>query len=298
MKLWLVCYANRQYAKAQRALVCSAQRRGFDHIRVFNDRHLQQTDFFLQHQAILSQPRGAGYWLWKPFYIGQVLQEAAPDDVVVYSDSGIEFIADLHPLIDICKRGLGPMLFQTHGHLNITWTKRDCFVGMDCDLPAYREAQQVMGGFQIYRACEASFEFVHSWLHDCCQPQLLTDAPNECGLPNYPEFIEHRHDQSILSLLAAARRLPIYRDPSQWGTPWALPEFLPSGTLNKAAISPYENSPYGQLLNQHRRKKGPRRRRLRTFIRQLRSICSIASGTGPRPKSETVSGSAETPNVL
>ena len=31
--------------------------------------------------------------------------------------------------------------------------------------------------------------------------RIITDDPNEPGVENYPDFKEHRHDQSILSLL-------------------------------------------------------------------------------------------------
>ncbi|HEY2825955.1 MAG TPA: hypothetical protein VGJ04_00015, partial [Pirellulales bacterium] len=204
---------------------------------------------------------------------------AVPGDVVVYSDSAIEFIADIHPLIEICLQGSGPMLFQTHDHLNIAWTKRDCLIGMDCDTPRFHRTQQLMGGLQIYRRCETSSEFVQSWLSYCFQEHLLTDSPNTCGLPNYPEFVEHRHDQSVLSLLAEKWRLPIYRDPSQWGNRWALPEFRPPGTspiesslVTGSVTALYDNSPYGQLINHHRCRKGPERRRILPAIRAIQSF--------------------------
>jgi len=37
------------------------------------------------------------------------------------------------------------------------------------------------------------------------------------GKPNYKEFIDHRHDQSIFSVLTKKYNLLAYRDPSQWG---------------------------------------------------------------------------------
>lgn len=258
MKLWLVSYANRRFSGALEHLARSARRFGFDRICMFDERHLQRTDFFQQHYEILSQPHGAGYWLWKPYYVAHILEQAAGDDIVVYSDAAIEFVADLSPLVEICQSGPGPMLFQTHDHLNSAWTKRDCFVAMDCDMPRYHTAQQAMGGLQFYRRCPASHEFIHSLLSYCCRKNLLTDLPNECGLPNYPDFVAHRHDQSVLSLLAEKWNLPIYRDPSQYGNSWAMEEFrIPGATVVKSVNGPYKNSPYGQMINHHRCRKGP-----------------------------------------
>jgi hypothetical protein len=45
----------------------------------------------------------------------------------------------------------------------------------------------------------------------------LTDLPNTCSLPNYPEFRDHRHDQAILSLLARREGVSLIPDISQWG---------------------------------------------------------------------------------
>ena len=71
----MVCYANRKFAAPQRWLVRSAERFGFDEIRAYQPRDLQRTAFFRQHREILKLSRGAGYWLWKPYYILQTLRE-------------------------------------------------------------------------------------------------------------------------------------------------------------------------------------------------------------------------------
>jgi hypothetical protein len=37
--------------------------------------------------------------------------------------------------------------------------------------------------------------------------------------PNYPEFKEHRHDQSIFSLLCKKHRIDFMEDITEWGDP-------------------------------------------------------------------------------
>lgn len=268
MKLWLVSYANRKYAASQRWLVQSARRFGFDEIRAYRERDLRRTPFFRKHREVLTQPRGAGYWLWKPYFIQQVLSEASPNDVVVYVDSGIELIASLRPLVEICLAGRGITLFQVHEGYNIIWTKRSCMVGMDCDEPRYHWAQQIAGGLQLYRPCPESFDLLQTWLDYCCRPQLLTDAPDPPGMKAYPEFRDHRHDQSILSLLATRWELPIYRCPSQWGNDHMLPEFRTPGLAIQKLLAPYQNSHYGQLIDHHRRNRQARHRHRYDVVRQ------------------------------
>ncbi len=140
---------------------------------------------------------------------------------------------------------------------------------MNCDEPRYLWAQQVMGGFQLYRHCPETFEFLREWFDYCRQPQLLTDAPNPPSMANYPEFVDHRHDQSIISLLAERWQLPIYRCPSQWGNAWALPQFRSPGIPIKKSAAPYQNSPYGQLIDHHRRNRRARHRHRYDFVRKL-----------------------------
>ena len=132
------------------------------------------------------------------------------------------------------------MLFRTHTLLNRAWTKRDCFVLMKCDSPKYWDAEQLMGSFSVFINNERSRKFVKEWMNYCCNENIISDVPNRCGLANFPEFKDHRHDQSILSLLAIKHDLEIYRAPCQ------------HGDGNKKA---YKNSPYETLLNHHRKKE-------------------------------------------
>jgi hypothetical protein len=54
---------------------------------------------------------------------------------------------------------------------------------------------------RLVRNTLANRRFVEMWLDACTDARVLTDAPNTCGQPNLPGFVEHRHDQSVLSVL-------------------------------------------------------------------------------------------------
>ncbi|CAF4118422.1 unnamed protein product [Rotaria sp. Silwood2] len=57
-------------------------------------------DGFRQRNSdILNRDRGAGYWLWKPYIIWHELYVAREGDVIVYSDAGVNFVADINILI-------------------------------------------------------------------------------------------------------------------------------------------------------------------------------------------------------
>jgi hypothetical protein len=255
---YLVNFANNNFYGSQARLNASAPKFGIDKIFSYQEKDIIGTEFYQKNQEILDMPRGAGYWIWKPYIILGALSKVNENDIVVYSDSGIEIIGHLDPLFEICHKQGGILLFQTHGHLNRTWTKRDCFVLMDADSAEYWDAQQLMGGFSIFLKNERNIKFVEEWLHYCCNKNIVTDIPNVCGLANLPGFRAHRHDQSVLSLLSVKHNIEIYRDPSQWGNTNKMEAYkVPKEfTRDRGVLSfPYTNSPYGTLLSHHRTRR-------------------------------------------
>ena len=94
---------------------------------------------------------------------------------------------------------------------------------MDCEGGRYTETQQVAAGLSLWRKSAFSTSFAREWLEFAQDPRMLTDAPNECGLPDYPEFQEHRHDQSIFSLLCKKRGAALHRSPAKQPQPAAFP---------------------------------------------------------------------------
>ncbi len=259
MKVYLVNFATPNFYKAQRKLNKSALRFGVDQCISYNQRLLKKTGLYPKNRAILDQKRGAGYWLWKPFIILETLRSAEDDDIVIYSDSGAEVIAPLDPLVALCQQKGGILLFNVHipnnKHTNIMWTKRDCFVLMDADEPRFHNAEQIAGSPQLYQKNPRSIAFVKEWLDYCTDERVLTDIPNRCGLDNYAEFKDHRHDQSVLSLLAVRHKVETFRDPSQFGNHLKLPPYRFQGELAPGLAyspAPYANSPYSTLFSLHR----------------------------------------------
>ena len=164
-------------------------------------------DFKRKNEEIISQPRGAGYWLWKPYVILDYLTNHCQDDeMLVYCDAG-DFIAP--ETFDKAKEFLEAhdfMLIKS-GHIAYKWTKRDCFVLMGCDSEEYWNTGQVYGGINFWKKTENSIEFLTEWLNYCKNKYILTDTPNVCGKPDFPGFTDHRHDMSILTNLVVKNKI-------------------------------------------------------------------------------------------
>lgn len=254
MTISLVTYANRYFVRQQRRLIRSARKHGINDLMPFQEHDLKSTQFYLNNREILDNPRGAGFCAWKPYFIKQALEKLDESDVLFYIDGGVEVIAPIRALVKIARAGEGVTLFNNNEFANSAWTKRDCFVGMKCDEEKFWSAAQVNGAFQIFRNTPFARHFLDEWLNYCSMPEVVTDAPNIRGLPNFPDFKDHRYDQSILTNLGVKYKLPVFRDPSQWGNYAKMEDFREAGEwLSQPYLHrPLLNSPYATLFNHHR----------------------------------------------
>ena len=239
MKKIHISYGNEPYYGSLNRLKESSLRIGkTDEFIPFTREWLESTGFYQKNRYILDKPRGNGYWLYKMYCILSVMENTEPGDVVMYTDAAMDVISDLSPLYDIASEK-GRMLFVLPGgHRNRTWTKRDCFVILGCDEQKYHDAVQTNGAISLWKNTEENIEFITDALRYMRDPRVITDDPNMCG-PNYPGFRDHRHDQSVLSLLSIKNGFERFRDPTQYGN---------------ATEEQLENSPYPQMFNHHRMK--------------------------------------------
>lgn len=272
MKKHIISYATPDYFKNQKKLNKSALAYGVDTTESYNLVKLKKTPFYRENKLILDQKRGAGYWLWKPYIILDYISQLSSDEMLIYSDVGIEIITDISPLIDLCHTQRGILLFRNHGNLNRSWTKRDCFVLMGCDTEMYYNCEQIVASFQVYIKTEMSIDFLKDYLGYCQQANILTDLPNTSQLNNLPEFVDHRHDQSVLSLLAAKYEIEIFRDPSQFGNHMKTVDLREPGEWKSMPYSnaTYINSPYPTLLNHHRERPLKPIDQIKHYLRKLK----------------------------
>jgi len=149
-------------------------------------------DFKKRNSKTLAEPRGAGYWIWKPQVIWQELHKWNFGDVVVYTDAGVEFISDIRHLVNKMGDNFCFLFQSTHTHSE--WTKGDILA-----ITNSPPAKQLQATAMLFRNTPEAKGFVFEWLQLCQIPDLITDA--ESKLPNAPGFKENRHDQSIITEL-------------------------------------------------------------------------------------------------
>lgn len=168
---------------------------------------LRESNFYKKHISILSQKRGFGYWLWKPLIILNLLSKINNGDCVLYMDSGDIFInMPDQELDDYMTKN--DMLITSGSFRQSDYTKRDCFHFMNCDAEEYYSATQIECGIICLKKTKESIRLIQEWLYYSCNELIITDSENTCGKENLHGFIDHRHDQSILTNLAVKYKIP------------------------------------------------------------------------------------------
>lgn len=233
--LYVVNYANKKFEKSRKLNSKTAKEVGkADAIFSYNDKDID-SDFYIKNKNVFNQPRGNGYWLWKPYFIQKALKLINNGDFLMYCDSGAYFINDIHLLVDkMIKDNQDIMCFQI-STIEKQYSKRDAFILMNCDEKRYYDSNQICATFSIYRKSNKSVKFVNEWLKYAQDERIITDISNKCGKQNYAGFIENRHDQTVFSLLCKKNNIMPYRDISQYG--------------NDVKMS---NSSYPQIVELHR----------------------------------------------
>jgi len=185
---------------------------GFDKVYSFSPHNIDEK-FYTDNASILKQKKGCGFWLWKPYFISKVLAQLSNDDYLFYCDSGAYYINTIDYLIDVMETNHENIMLFENPLLERQWTNKNLFKEMDAMDDWYKDTNQITGGYILLKKSDAAVDFIHEYLGYCVQENLVTDLMTT----EDEEALEHRHDQSILSILGKKHKIHVYKDPSDYG---------------------------------------------------------------------------------
>ena len=122
MNWHLVSYADENFVEQQKFLH-QTHKEGFIH-HPYSRKQLETTDFYKDNQKILDQSTGAGWWIWKPYYILETLKSIDEGDYVIYSDCGDMFSPGLVSYIETTLDENDASLLLLSNNINGHYTKR------------------------------------------------------------------------------------------------------------------------------------------------------------------------------
>ncbi|MCR5798911.1 MAG: hypothetical protein K6G69_02455 [Lachnospiraceae bacterium] len=235
-----VTYSNKIFEKAARLNVRTAKMRGkVDETIRYTPKDIDNA-FYTDNRNILDCVKGNGYWLWKPYFIKKSLDRLNDGDLLIYADAASYYMNDVHLLESfMIAEGIDKLFFSLRNdRAERKYTKRDVFIEMNAD-HINKDNPQVDASCFLIMKNERNCELIDKWLHYCCDEHLITDEKSVLA-PEDQEFITHRHDQSILSVVLKCEGVAFYRDPSQWDKE------------DNYDLQLKEKSNYPQILNHHR----------------------------------------------
>jgi hypothetical protein len=179
----------------------------FDTAKIYTmadiDPHFQAKNAFL-----FKQKRGSGYFLWKPYIILKRLLEIEDGDVLCYNDSKYLWLKNIRTFENDILRTKNIGIYSNkpneRQYIEKAWTKQDAYCLMNIpasSLNNVKNTNQAWCGFLLLRKHFNPIRFIGEWLTYNQDPRISSDIPSLYGKED-ETFIENRHDQTILSLLA------------------------------------------------------------------------------------------------
>jgi hypothetical protein len=188
----------------------SALQNNVHEVKVYGPKDID-AKFRKANAAILDQPRGCGYWLWKPYFIDHELKKMKEGDYLIYCDAGVEIVNNVNHIID---RMRGDIWLFGNKWVHRQWCKADVYVPIMSTRVYDGQEKQAQASVMVIRNSQFSKTFVTEWLNWCCDPGMIDDSRSK--LPNPPEFQEHRHDQAIITCLAYKEKLILHWWPAMY----------------------------------------------------------------------------------
>jgi hypothetical protein len=200
-----ITYGDEKYAAAKQRITEQANQLSiFTSVTAYNPNDIGFY-FLLHHHDTLFQSRGGGYWLWKIYFILKKLFEIPYGDYLIYCDAGCNVnprgkMRLIEYLTMVSGSDNGLLSFQM-GFIEEQYTSSQIFnaCGVPPDSPI-RKSGQIGSTILVMRKCDHVMKlFIQCMRIIDNDTNIITDYYNK--IDQIPEFIDNRHDQSILSVL-------------------------------------------------------------------------------------------------
>lgn len=205
-KVVLLSFADKRYYRSLSRLKIDTESFRFDQCYFLSEKNLDK-EFLRQINPQLYR-RGFGYWAWKPYLIYKIFQTLDDGDILFYTDAGTYWNMHgqkrFYEYLEMLNHETSGILAFQQPFLEKDWTKGDVFYKLDALDDGIVMSLQLWGGTFALKKCSNSESFVSEW-YNLCRKNFSLFTDEESNYPNYIGFQEHRHDQSLFSVLVKKR---------------------------------------------------------------------------------------------
>lgn len=228
MKTVFITFADRKLAPTLKIIKKEAVDSGFfDEVKVFDERTFDKEYWQRYHSFYEQNPRGFGYWIWKPYIIKRELERMNDGDVLVYLDAGCKINAfgkeNYYRYIDYLNTKQDIICFEHQNCFEKQYSKTSLLSFFHFENNNdFIDSRQKIATVILIKKTKSSMDFVVEWfeiMHN--NFSIIDDSPS--ALPEMPEFIAHRHDQSVFSALCykygikGLSQYEVYPNGGDWG---------------------------------------------------------------------------------
>lgn len=232
-----ITYGDNKYANAKARLLNEAK--DFYDFKTITGYGLNDLDvkFKKRFKNILNQPRGGGYWIWKPYILYKKFMEIKDNEYLVYLDAGcklnkqgINRFNEYIDLLDNSKYGI--LSFQMTNKHNQgfcrenEWTVKEIFEYFNLKIDGeHGNSAQFVGGVLIIKKNQHSKIILETYLKSVFNnPIMFSDYFNKNNQATF--FKDNRHDQSVFSLIRKTLGTVIIDGDESCILPWGSKESL------------------------------------------------------------------------
>lgn len=146
-----------------------------------------------------DNPRGFGFWRWKPYLTMLHAAKCDVGDIVLYVDSGDKIEASFWPFLNAYFEN-NDLLLVNRGYSHREWTKPEC-LAMFGNTDDCLQLEAGLFAFKIHPyspTMHGNYHLFYLWNEYSEElPYLFNDESIA-----RKSYIDHRHDQSVLTCLA------------------------------------------------------------------------------------------------
>ena len=207
-----ITYGNHRFKNSKDRLLQEAQEFGAFKTMTGYGPGFMSREFMEKHKDVLTQPRGGGYWIWRPSLLLEALNKIEDGEFLVYLDAGCKLNPygkkRFYEYIDMIDNSdYGIMSFQMSGNLgqgNLEkenkWTNKEIFNYLNEPTDgAHANTGQFLGGILVMKKNQHLLKIINLLIKALDDDQLM--YTDHYSTNQHPQFKENRHEQSLFSLL-------------------------------------------------------------------------------------------------
>lgn len=181
-------------------------------------------EFLKRHRGQLLG-KGYGYYVWKPWIVWKTLEKMRDGDILFYLDAG--FVINVN---DESMARLDEYLAATAADefgwigFSIPFPIREWTKGLTLERMGVPDEmlpmRQVQSGNLFIRKNERTVAFAREWYEWCARERCALINHSRMYYKRPPGFREHRHDQSVYSVLAYRRGITLWPNETYFRGAW------------------------------------------------------------------------------